>query len=99
MTAATRSFDTSGVLRALRESPSHRAPASLLPAVLARVGLADRYWRLDSPVGAVYIAASRAGSPGSRCRNMNTSPATMRSAIESVTSSGWGGTLHWMRVS
>jgi len=61
MTAATRSFDTSGVLRALRESPSHRAPASLLPAVLARVGLADRYWRLDSPVGTVYVAASPAG--------------------------------------
>ena len=61
MTAATRSFDTSGVLRALRESPSHRAPASLLPAVLARVGLADRYWRLDSPVGTVYVAASAAG--------------------------------------
>jgi len=61
MTAATRSFDTSGVLRALRESPSHRAPASLLPAVLARVGLADRYWRLDSPVGTVYVAASPTG--------------------------------------
>jgi O-6-methylguanine DNA methyltransferase len=61
MTAATRSFDTSGVLRSLRESPSHRAPASLLPAVLARVGLADRYWRLESPVGAVYVAASPAG--------------------------------------
>ena len=61
MTAATRSFDTSEVLRALRESPSHRAPASLLPAVLARVGLADRYWRLASPVGTVYVAASPAG--------------------------------------
>ncbi len=61
MTAATRSFDTSGVLRALRESPSHRAPATLLPAVLARVGLSDRYWRLDSPVGTVYVAASPAG--------------------------------------
>jgi len=61
MTAATRSFDTSGILRALRESAGRRAPASLLPAVLARVGLADRYWRLDSPVGAVYVAASPAG--------------------------------------
>ena len=57
----TRSFDTSGVLRALRESPSHQAPASLLPAVLARVGLSDLYWRLDSPVGTVYVAASPAG--------------------------------------
>jgi O-6-methylguanine DNA methyltransferase len=59
--AATRSLDTSGVLRALRESPDYRAPASLLPAVLARVGLADLYWRLESPVGTVYVAASRAG--------------------------------------
>jgi O-6-methylguanine DNA methyltransferase len=57
----TRSFDASGVLRALRESPSHRAPASLLTAVLTRVGLADRFWRLDSPVGTVYVAASPAG--------------------------------------
>jgi O-6-methylguanine DNA methyltransferase len=59
--AATPALDTSGVLRALRGSPGHRAPASLLPAVLSQVGLADRYWRLDSPVGAVYIAASPAG--------------------------------------
>ncbi len=59
--ARTPAPDTSGVLRALRGSPDNRAPASLLPAVLSRVGLADRYWRLDSPVGAVYIAASPAG--------------------------------------
>jgi O-6-methylguanine DNA methyltransferase len=58
---ATPAPDTSGVLRALRGSPGHRAPASLLPAVLSRVGLADCYWRLDSPVGAVFIAASPAG--------------------------------------
>jgi O-6-methylguanine DNA methyltransferase len=50
-----------GMIRALRDEPRHRAPASLLPAVLRRVGLADRYWWLDSPVGPVYIAASRAG--------------------------------------
>lgn len=59
--AAMPAPDTSVVLRALRGSPSHRAPASLLPAVLSRVGLADLYWLLDSPVGAVYIAASPAG--------------------------------------
>ena len=29
--------------------------------MLRRVGLADLYWRLDSPVGAVFVAASRAG--------------------------------------
>jgi O-6-methylguanine DNA methyltransferase len=52
---------TMSVLRQLRSSPAYRAPASLLPAVLRRVGLADSYWRLDSPVGTVYVAASRAG--------------------------------------
>jgi O-6-methylguanine DNA methyltransferase len=38
-----------------------RAPRTLLPAVLARVGLADRYWRLASPLGSVFVAHSRAG--------------------------------------
>jgi O-6-methylguanine DNA methyltransferase len=52
---------TTSVLRDLRSSPTHEAPASLLPAVLRRVGLGDLYWRLDSPVGAVFVAASRAG--------------------------------------
>src|SRR5260221_399122 len=70
LTAATRSFDTSGVLRALRESPSHRAPASLLPAVLARVGLADRYWRLDSPRGTAPAPRGPPGiSKGSRAKS------------------------------
>lgn len=50
-----------GVLRALRGSASLRAPATLLPGVLRRVGLTDRYWRLESPVGPVFVAASRAG--------------------------------------
>jgi O-6-methylguanine DNA methyltransferase len=68
--AATPAPDTSEVLRALRGSPSHRAPASLLPTVLSRVGLADLYWLLDSPVGAVYVAASPAGiSMVSRARS------------------------------
>ena len=49
------------VVRELRAEPGYRAPSTLLPAVLKRVGLADLYWKLDSPVGAVYVAASRAG--------------------------------------
>lgn len=53
--------DAHGVLRALRASASLRAPATLLPGVLRCVGLTDRYWRLDSPVGPVFVAASRAG--------------------------------------
>ena len=47
--------------RALRSLHGERAPESLLPAVLARVGLGDRYWRLDSPLGTVYVAHSPAG--------------------------------------
>lgn len=61
---------TTSVLRHLRNSPTHEAPASLLPAVLRRVGLGDLYWQLDSPVGAVFVAASRAGiSMVSRARS------------------------------
>jgi O-6-methylguanine DNA methyltransferase len=45
----------------LRQFPRVKAPESLLPGVLRRVGLADSYWRLESPVGTVYIAHSPAG--------------------------------------
>jgi O-6-methylguanine DNA methyltransferase len=38
-----------------------RAPETLLPAVLRRVGLADAYWRLESPLGPVFVAHSKAG--------------------------------------
>jgi O-6-methylguanine DNA methyltransferase len=47
--------------RALRGAPREKAPDTLLPAVLRRVGLADTYWRLESPVGPVFVAHSRAG--------------------------------------
>jgi methylated-DNA-[protein]-cysteine S-methyltransferase len=46
---------------ALRGLSREKAPSTLLPAVLERVGLGDRYWRLESPVGTVYVAHSRAG--------------------------------------
>lgn len=47
--------------RTLRCWQGEKAPNSLLPAVLRRVGLADTYWKLESPVGPVFIAHSRAG--------------------------------------
>lgn len=53
--------DALAVARGLRGLVVEKAPATLLPAVLRRVGLADSYWRLDSPVGPVFIAHSRAG--------------------------------------
>jgi O-6-methylguanine DNA methyltransferase len=53
--------DALAVARALRSLVEEKAPATLLPAVLRRVGLADTYWRLESPVGPVFIAHSKAG--------------------------------------
>jgi O-6-methylguanine DNA methyltransferase len=53
--------DTLRLARALRAIASEKAPATLLPAVMRRVGLADTYWRLESPVGPVFIAHSKAG--------------------------------------
>jgi O-6-methylguanine DNA methyltransferase len=49
------------ISRALRSFSVGQAPATLLPAVLRRVGLADHYWRLESPVGPVFVAHSKAG--------------------------------------
>ncbi|MFN2385330.1 MAG: methylated-DNA--[protein]-cysteine S-methyltransferase [Thermoanaerobaculia bacterium] len=60
MTKATTIPRTIGLERSLR-SLRERAPDTLLPAVLARVGLGDSYWMLDSPIGAVYVAHSQAG--------------------------------------
>jgi O-6-methylguanine DNA methyltransferase len=61
---------TPEILRALRTLPRERAPRTLLPAVLARVGLADLYWQLGSPVGTIFVAHSRAGiSMVSRARS------------------------------
>ncbi|MEO8190579.1 MAG: methylated-DNA--[protein]-cysteine S-methyltransferase [Acidobacteriota bacterium] len=53
--------DTLDVTRALRRMDSVRAPATLVPAVLRRAGLADMYWRMASPVGALYVAQGTAG--------------------------------------
>jgi O-6-methylguanine DNA methyltransferase len=53
--------DALTVARTLRGFAVEKAPATLLPAVLRRVGLADTYWRLGSPVGPVFIARSKAG--------------------------------------
>jgi O-6-methylguanine DNA methyltransferase len=64
------SSGTLELVQALRATVRVKAPMSLLPAVLARVGLADRYWRLESPLGPVYVAHSKAGiSMVSRARS------------------------------
>ncbi len=47
-----------GALRTVRGA---RAPATLIPSVLRRVGLADAYFELNSPVGSVFVAYNRAG--------------------------------------
>src|SRR5438445_5513656 len=47
--------------RHLRAMGAAKAPSTLLPAVLARVGLADSYWTVQSPLGPVYVARSARG--------------------------------------
>ncbi|HEX9287556.1 MAG TPA: MGMT family protein, partial [Thermoanaerobaculia bacterium] len=62
--------ETLEIARALKGLPRERAPRTLLPAVLRRVGLADSYWRIDSAIGEIYVAHSRAGiSMVSRARS------------------------------
>jgi len=56
-----RMRETLALSRALRGFPGEKAPETLLPAVMRRVGLADLYWRLESPVGPVFVAHSKAG--------------------------------------
>ena len=47
--------------RKLRQLGGVRAPATLAPAVLERLGLEDVYWKVDSPVGPVFVAKSAVG--------------------------------------
>jgi O-6-methylguanine DNA methyltransferase len=49
------------IVRSLCELRDAESPASVLPAVLTRVGLADSYWRLESPIGPVFVAYSATG--------------------------------------
>jgi O-6-methylguanine DNA methyltransferase len=49
------------LVRDLRALGAEDAPPDLLPAVLARLGLADAYWTVDSPVGPVFVAHNAAG--------------------------------------
>jgi O-6-methylguanine DNA methyltransferase len=48
--------ETRGLLRQLADLGDVRAPASIIPTVLARVGLSDAYWGLASPIGPVFVA-------------------------------------------
>ncbi len=53
--------ETLEVVRALKGLPRERAPRSLLLTVLEKVGLGDSYWEIDSPIGRIFVAHSRAG--------------------------------------
>lgn len=53
--------DTLTIVRGLKSLRRERAPKSLLPAVMRRVGLGDSYWRLETSIGPVFVAHSRAG--------------------------------------
>lgn len=55
------SGEAPGLDESLKALGDVRAPSSLLPAVLERVGLADVYWHMESPIGRVYIAYNALG--------------------------------------
>ena len=61
MSRTTTPIGQADLARQLAGAGRYPAPATLLPAVLRRVGLANTYWRLDSPLGPVYVAHSKAG--------------------------------------
>lgn len=61
MTKNVESHRTLALARALRRLPPVAAPASLLPGVMRRVGLAESYWRVESPVGDLFVAAGPSG--------------------------------------
>jgi O-6-methylguanine DNA methyltransferase len=66
----TTASQTLAITRSLASLPRERAPRSLLPAVLQRVGLGDTYWQIETPIGRISIAHSRAGiSMVSRARS------------------------------
>ena len=45
----------------LSDLPAPQPPTDLLPGVLYRIGLSDLCWQMQSPIGPIWIAASRAG--------------------------------------
>lgn len=45
----------------LSDLPAPRPPSDLLPNVLYRTGLSDLCWQMESPIGPLWIAASRDG--------------------------------------
>jgi O-6-methylguanine DNA methyltransferase len=61
MKKTTAIADTLVVTRALASLPPEKAPALLAPAVLRRVGLDEKYWKLESPFGALFVAQGPAG--------------------------------------
>ena len=45
----------------LRSLGTAQAPAELLPAVMSRIGLGDRYIELETPIGPVFVAYNEGG--------------------------------------
>lgn len=45
----------------MRELASAKAPDTLLPGVLAKLGLGDSYWETDTPLGLMYVAHNAEG--------------------------------------
>lgn len=53
--------DARRLVRGLHELAGEEAPAGILPAILGELGLADRYFPLDSPIGPLLVAYNEHG--------------------------------------
>jgi O-6-methylguanine DNA methyltransferase len=49
------------LVKELRKLGKVTAPATLLPGVLMGIGLGDAYWRLETPIGLMFIAYNKNG--------------------------------------
>jgi O-6-methylguanine DNA methyltransferase len=53
--------DSRALIRRLRQLGKVRAPAALVPTVLERLGLGDRYAPVDTPIGPLFVAYNAHG--------------------------------------
>jgi O-6-methylguanine DNA methyltransferase len=53
--------ETRDLVKELRKLGKVTAPAALLPGVLMRIGLGDASWRLETPIGPMFVAYKKNG--------------------------------------
>jgi O-6-methylguanine DNA methyltransferase len=92
------------LLQGLKNLKKEKAPRSLLPAVLRRLGLGDSYFRWRSPLGPVFVAYNkkgisavmRAGSGGAFERSFRKRFSRPVYPAPDSPRKGWQNEAHWV---